>query len=100
MAVLYAREIAADKKVPLLDFYEEVVRRRPTDWDGALDKFSEYSGYDVPTLICRDGVHPSNSKKYVGDYSEEGLRSNGYTLRNYLVLLKYAEVIRKVLQKK
>jgi hypothetical protein len=30
-------------------------------------------GYDVPTLIARDGVHPSNSKKqFSGDFSDCG----------------------------
>lgn len=44
-------------------------------------------------LLSRDGVHPSNPKKYQDDYSEEALRSHGYGLRNYLVLMKYAEVL-------
>ena len=45
-------------------------------------------------------MHPSNPKKYVNDYSAEGLRHNGFVLRNYLALLKYAEVIEKVLPQK
>ncbi len=92
------RRVARDLKVPLTDYHAEILKRRPNDWDGAMEKFSEYEGYDVPTLISRDGVHPSNPGKYNGDYSEEGLRSNGYCLRNYLVLTKYAEVIRSVLK--
>ncbi|HZP84886.1 MAG TPA: right-handed parallel beta-helix repeat-containing protein, partial [Chthonomonadaceae bacterium] len=47
----------------------------------------------VPTLISRDGVHPSYPTRYQNDYSEEGLSRSGYTLRNYLALMKYAEVI-------
>lgn len=43
------------------------------------------------------GVHPSHPTKYRDDYSEEALNCNGYSLRNYLVLLKYSEVIEKVL---
>jgi hypothetical protein len=35
-----------------------------------------------------------------GWIGEEALRCNGYSLRNYLVLLKYAEVIEKVLMAK
>jgi hypothetical protein len=62
-----------------------------------MEKFGHYQGYDVPTLISRDGVHPSNPRKYAGDYSPEGLRNNGYVLRSYLALMKYAEVIEKVL---
>src|SRR5262249_8699393 len=68
----------------------------PADWDGAADKFKEYKDYDVPTLIARDGVHPSNPKKYAGDYSAEGLARNGFVLRNYVTLLSYAAVIREI----
>ena len=89
-----AREIAREMKVPLVDFHAEVLARRPEDWDGARAEFSPYSGYDVPTLLARDGVHPSHPKRFQNDYSEEAFRKCGYSLRNYLVLLKYAEVIR------
>lgn len=92
-----ARQVAKELKVPLVDYHAEILKRRPNDWDGSSDKFSGYEGYDVPTLISRDGVHPSHPTKYRDDYSEEALRCNGYSLRNYLVLLKYAEVIEKVL---
>lgn len=50
----------------------------------------------MPTLISRDGVHPSNPRKYAGDFSEEALRCSGYGLRSYLVLLRYAEVTQAV----
>ncbi|MBW8039734.1 MAG: hypothetical protein FVQ85_07020 [Planctomycetes bacterium] len=98
-AALYAdavRKIARQMKVPLTDFHTEILKRRPADWDGALDKFSQYKGYDVPTLLSRDGVHPSNPKECCDDYSEEGLKCCGYSLRNYLVLMKYADVLRTV----
>ncbi len=88
------RQIAREMEVPLIDFHSEILKRRPDDWDGAMDKFSEYEGYDVPTLLARDGVHPSNPKKYQDDYSAEGLKSCGYALRNYLTLMKYAEVLK------
>ena len=95
-----AKKIAADLKLPLVDYLEECLKRRPDDWDGTLAKFNDGNRdvYQVPTLISRDGVHPSNPKKYSGDYSEEGLRSNGFALRNYLTLLAYADVIQKVLK--
>jgi len=96
-SVVYAeavRKIALEKKVPLVDFHVEILKRRPDDWDGALDKFAQYQGYDVPTLLARDGVHPSHPKKYRSDYSEEALRCCGFSLRNYLVLMKYADVLR------
>lgn len=94
-AAIYAgavRRIAEDMKIPLIDFYSEILKRRPNDWDGASDTFSQFKGYDVPTLIARDGVHPSNPKQYQDDYSDKGLASSGFALRNYLSLMKYAEV--------
>jgi hypothetical protein len=87
------RSLAEELKLPLVDFHAEVLKRRPGDWDGAMDKFKEFKDYDVPTLIARDGVHPSYPRKYQNDYSEEALSSSGYSLRNALVLLKYAEVV-------
>lgn len=93
------KKIAREKNVPLIDYFGETLKRRPEDWDGSLPKFKDTPGdeYQVPTLICRDGVHPSNPSTHQ-DYSEESLRSNGYVLRNYLTLLEYADVIRKILQ--
>lgn len=63
-----------------------------------MEKFSAYQGYDVPTLISRDGTHPSNPKKYVNDFSDEALNSSGYVLRNYMTLRKYSQIITKILQ--
>jgi len=93
------KEIAGDMKTPLVDLYGEIMKRRPDDWDGSLDKFKEWEGYDVPTLIARDGVHLSHPVKYRDDYSEEALSNCGYSLRNYLVLMKYAEGIETLLRK-
>jgi arylsulfatase A-like enzyme/lysophospholipase L1-like esterase len=94
-----ARRVARDMKVPLCDFFAECLKRRPDDWDGAAAKFKEYKDYDVPTLIARDGVHPSNPGKYAGDFSAEALKNHGFALRNYVSLLAYADVIRHVLRK-
>lgn len=93
------KKIAREKNVPLIDYFAEILKRRPEDWDGSLPKFKDTPGdeYQVPTLICRDGVHPSNPGTHQ-DYSEESLRTNGYVLRNYLTLLAYADVIRKIIQ--
>jgi hypothetical protein len=95
------RKIAKDEKLPLIDYFEEVLKRRPDDWDGSLPKFKDVPGdtYDVPTLIARDGVHPSNPAKFQ-DYSEESLKKNGYVLRSYLTLMEYDDVLRRVLQAK
>ncbi len=92
------RKIARDLKVPLIDYHAEILRRRPDDWDGSLDQFNSFNGYDVPTLISRDGVHPSNPKNFRNDYSREALRCNGFALRNHLALTKYAMVIRNLLR--
>lgn len=88
-----AREVARELAVPLVDYHAEILKRRPNDWDGSLEQFGAYDGYDVPTLISRDGVHPSAPKGFEGDFSAKALRSHGYALRNYLVLVTYAEVI-------
>lgn len=92
------RMVAKEKQTPLIDYFAETLTRRPDDWDGALPKFKDAPGdvYQVPTLIARDGVHPSNPAKY-RDFSDESLRHNGYGLRSYVTLMRYAEVIRKVL---
>ena len=88
--------VAQELKVPLCDYLGECLKRRPDDWDGADEKFKGFKDYDVPTLIARDGVHPSNPKAFSGDYSEEGLKHNGFALRNYVSLMSYAEVIKEV----
>jgi len=93
-----ASRVAKDLEVPLCDYFAECLKRRPEDWDGAAKKFEAYEGYEAPTLISRDGVHPSNPKKHAGDYSEEGLSRNGFVLRNHLALRSYAEVIRETLE--
>jgi hypothetical protein len=84
--------------VPLIDYHAEVLKRRPDDWNGTLPQFKDVPGseYEVPTLISRDGIHPSNPQAH-RDFSEEGLKSNGFLLRNYLTLLTYAEVVQRVL---
>lgn len=88
-----ARQVARERRLPLVDFHAEILGRRPDDWDGAQEPFRTYEGYDVPTLVARDGVHPSAPRRYEGDYSDEALRCHGYNLRNALVLQAYAKVI-------
>jgi hypothetical protein len=88
-----ARNVARELSVPLVDYHAEILKRRPHDWDGATDAFRVFEGYDVPTLLARDGVHPSAPRRFQDDYSEEALRNHGYGLRTYLVLMKYAEVL-------
>jgi hypothetical protein len=90
------RRVARGHQVPLVDYHAAILQRRPDDWDGSLPQFGDGNEYDVPTLVARDGVHPSNPIAHQ-DFSEQSLRSNGYALRNYLTALAYAEVIRHVL---
>jgi len=95
------REVAKDKQVPLIDYQAEILKRRPDDWDGALPQFKDVKGgeYEVPTLIARDGVHPSFPKAHQ-DYSADSLNKSGYALRNYLTVVAYADVIKRVLKDK
>jgi hypothetical protein len=90
--------IAHGLNVPVIDYYAEIMHRRPEDWDGRLDKFNQYEGYDVPTLIARDGTHPSNPQEFANNFSQQALSSSGYTLRNYMTLQTYAAVIDHVFQ--
>ncbi len=98
--VAAAQRVAEKEKVPLIDYFGEILKHRPNDWDGSLPQFKNLPGdeYQVPTLIARDGVHPSNPKQYSNVYSEAALRENGFGLRNYLTVLAYADVIGKVMK--
>jgi len=96
-------KIAEDMRVPVSDFFGEVMRRRPDDWCGKMDKFRLPEGqkaknYEVDTLLGRDGVHPSSPAKYKFDFSAEALDSSGYNLRTYLALMIYADVLQSVLK--
>ena len=92
-----ARKIAKELNVPLSDFHAESLKRRPDDWNGTAAKFKGYKTYEVPTLIAGDGVHPSNPAEWRKDFSEVGLRHNGFNLRSYLTLKAYVEVMDAVL---
>jgi len=95
-----ARRVAKRESVPVIDYFAEILNRRPADWDGSLPQFKDLPGdeYQVPTLIARDGVHPSNPKQFANIYSEAALRENGFSLRNYLTVLAYANLINRVLK--
>ncbi|MFQ6132495.1 MAG: GDSL-type esterase/lipase family protein [Armatimonadota bacterium] len=76
------REVAAEKHVPLVDFYAEIMRRQPENFG---------------TTLMGDELHPSYPEAYRNDFSEEGLSNSGYTLRNYLTLKAYWEVHQRIL---
>jgi hypothetical protein len=79
-----ARAVAKEKKVPLIDFYAEMLSRQPENFHKKL---------------LGDNLHPSYPTQYQRDFSEVALKNSGYTLRNYLTLKTYYEVHRKVLSK-
>jgi lysophospholipase L1-like esterase len=79
-------EIVKEKKIPVIDYYGEVVKRRPTDWAG--------------TLISDDGVHPTGDHGGASPGSEpteDNLKNSGYLLRGVLSVRKIVEVKSKVL---
>lgn len=99
------RKLAKECKLPLSDYYKAIKDRRPDDWDGADAKFKPAEGekadvYNVKAPISRDGVHPSNPSAYGGDFSEEGLKNNGFLLRSWCSLMSYADVIANACQTK
>jgi hypothetical protein len=78
------KALAAEHRIPLVDYCGAVLERRPGDWDG--------------TLISKDGVHPSGGKS--NDYSEANLKVSGYALRNWVSFMKLREVYHHVLSRK
>jgi hypothetical protein len=80
------REIAAERKMPLIDFEREILARRPEDWNG--------------TLMNRGDVHPTAIQGEVTPASEpsaENLRESGYLLRGWLTVKKLVEVYERVI---
>jgi lysophospholipase L1-like esterase len=80
-------EVVKEKKIPVIDFYGEVIKRRPTDWLG--------------TLISDDGVHPTGDHGGASPGSEpteDNLKNSGYLLRGVLSVRKIVEVKAKVLE--
>ena len=79
-------ELGKEKKLPMIEYYAEIVKRRPNDWFG--------------TLISGDGVHPSADQggTSVGsEPSEDNLKNSGHLLRGVLSVRKIAEVKARVL---
>ncbi|NRA38540.1 MAG: hypothetical protein HRU15_10395 [Planctomycetes bacterium] len=97
------RALAKELNVPFSDFYAETMTRRPEDWSGKHENFKEFHADkklrgQIATIISADGVHPAYPKKFRGDFSELGLKSSGYNLRSYLVLMSYNDVLTQVIQ--
>jgi hypothetical protein len=75
------RKLAKARQLPLIDFEQEILSRRPNDWDG--------------TLLMKSDAHPSAEQggtKPTSAPSAENLRNSGYLLRGWLSVKKIAEV--------
>jgi len=94
------RKISAELKLPLIDLLNEILSRRPDDWDrmSASVRAAIKNNLNFETLLGYDGIHLSYTNKSAGDWSEQGLRNSGYGLRTYLTLLAYDQVINRVLK--
>lgn len=82
------RALAQDKNLPLIDYWLEITRRRPSDWNG--------------TLMAKDDIHPSPSQgdaSPLSEPTEENLKNSGYLLRGFLSVRKIGEVKARVLDK-
>ncbi len=80
------RAVAKEKQLPLIDYEQEILTRRPDDWNG--------------TLMNKGDVHPSASHAGTTPASaptSENLKNSGYLLRSWLSVRKIAEVRRTVL---
>ncbi len=82
-------ELVKEKRIPHIDYWGEIMKRRPTDWSG--------------TLISGDGVHPTVNQGNVNPGSEpteENLKTSGLLLRGWLSVKKIAEVKERVLDRR
>ncbi len=75
------RKVGRERHLPLIDFEKEILKRRPSDWDG--------------TLLGRGDVHPTAAQGGADQASEptaENLKNSGYLLRGWLSVKKIEEV--------
>jgi lysophospholipase L1-like esterase len=80
------RALARAKLIPLIDLEREILKRRPSDWDGSL--------------LQKGEVHPTASNGGASPISAptaENLRQSGYLLRGWLSVRAIAEVKRSVI---
>jgi len=75
--VTAVREVAAEKKVPLIDFYKAIMDRQPKDFG---------------TTLMGDELHPSYPDGHQNNFSEDDLKLSGYSLRNYLTLVAFKDL--------
>ena len=75
------RNIAKEYGLPLIDYEQEILLRRPDDWNG--------------TLLGKSDVHPTGNQGGATPTSEptaENLRNSGYLLRGWLSVKKIEEI--------
>ncbi|MCE9528139.1 MAG: SGNH/GDSL hydrolase family protein [Planctomycetales bacterium] len=83
------RGLAKKHSLPIIDYEQEILRRRPRDWNG--------------TLMQKNDAHPSAGDEKVNssaEPTEANLATSGYLLRGWLSVKKIGEVKRMVLEKK
>ena len=81
-------ELSKERHVPLIDFWGEIMKRRPTDWNG--------------TLLGKNDVHPTADHGGANPGSEptdENLKNSGLLLRGWLSVRKIGEVKEQVIDK-
>ena len=79
------RKLAKARGLPLIDYEQEILKRRPDDWNG--------------TLLGKNDVHPTTDQGGATPHSAptaENLRNSGYLLRGWLSVEKIAEVKKAV----
>jgi hypothetical protein len=82
------KEIGKGKRIPMIDYGGEILKRRPDDWNG--------------TLMAKNDVHPTATQGGAtasSEPTEQNLRNSGYLLRGWLSVQKIAEVKGRVLDK-
>jgi hypothetical protein len=75
------RKLAKDRGLPLIDYEQEILKRRPDDWNG--------------TLLGKNDVHPTADQGGATPRSAptaESLKNSGYLLRGWLSVKKIEEV--------
>jgi hypothetical protein len=82
------RQLAKTRELPLIDYEQEILQRRPKDWNG--------------TLLQKNDAHPTTSQGGATPTSAptaDNLSNSGYLLRGWLSVQKIAEVKRKIMDK-
>jgi lysophospholipase L1-like esterase len=83
------RQLAKARELPLIDYEQEILKRRPNDWNGTLLEKN-----DVHPTVGKDGATPTSEP------TAENLGNSGYLLRGWLSVQKIAEVKKTVLDGK